>query len=163
MQIYVNNEELEINTLNLINLSQLIQQVELSTLEPKKIFLTSIKLNDHLLNDQEEEDYGDYPIAKINSLHLYASSPKELVLDGLQLASSILPEMHQLIATILEYFEEGNQSKAYQEFQVITDGLMWFSTIFHGIEDHLSEEIHAKSLHDHPFYKNGQKLSNIFK
>ncbi|PCJ21302.1 MAG: hypothetical protein COB02_01580 [Candidatus Cloacimonadota bacterium] len=163
MQIFINNESIEVDTNNLINLSQLIQKVETSTLEPKQNFLTSIKLNNKLLDDQEEIDFAEYPIEKINNLELFASSPKDLIYDGLQLANTILPEMHKLISTILEYFEQNKTSEAYQEFQVITDGLMWFTTIFNGIEEHLLDNLKEKELTQHPFILNGNKLSGVFK
>lgn len=162
MQILINTEAIEVNASNVSNLSQLIRLLETTTLEPKNTFITSIKLNNEILNDQEEIDFGEYPIEKIQSLQIFASSPRQLVLDGLQLAQTILPEMHKLITQILAYFENDQSDLAYQEFQVITDGLTWFSTIFHGIEEHFLDDLTQKSLIDHVFIVNGKKLSKIF-
>ncbi|MCO4783042.1 MAG: hypothetical protein KC646_12025 [Candidatus Cloacimonetes bacterium] len=162
MQILINTEVIDIDTDNINNFSQLIQALETNTLEPNNNFITSIKLNDQILNDQEELDYADFPISKINNLQLFASSPKQLVLDGLVLAETILPEMHTIIAQILVCFEQGQISKAYKEFQVITDGLTWFSTIFHGLTEHFSDDLMDKCLREHAFMTNGNKLSNIF-
>lgn len=162
MQILINTEAIQVNTDNISNLSQLIQLLETTTLEPKNTFITSIKLNDELLNDQEELDFAEFPVEKIQSLQLFASSPRQLVLDGLQLAETILPEMHKLISQILAYFEKGQSDTAYREFQVITDGLTWFSTIFHGINEHFISDLKQKSLDEHTFYISGKKLSIIF-
>ena len=159
MEIYLNENRLEITTGDLSNFGQLIQKIERDFLEAGGEVLTQIKLNDQLLDEETEKDNSGLPLDRINVLHLYSATPAALILEALEDAPVILSEMTVVIDEILTAFENAEDSKGYQDFIIITDGLTWYMTIYSKAVVFFSNEITRLKLQDDPFLTESQKLS----
>ena len=96
---------------------------------------------------------------RINVLHLYSATPAALILEALEDAPVILSEMTVVIDEILTAFENAEDSKGYQDFIIITDGLTWYMTIYSKAVVFFSNEITRLKLQDDPFLTESQKLS----
>lgn len=159
MEIYLNENQLEVNIDHLSNFGQLIQKVERDFLNPSGEVLTQIKLNHELLDESAERDNQELPLDRVNLLQLYSATPANLVLEALEDAPVILSEMTVVIDEILAAFGDSQDSKGYQDFIVITDGLTWYTTIYSKALVLFRDEITSLKLEDAPFFTESQKLS----
>ncbi len=161
MEIQINEKPVKVEVTNLLNFAQLLQKIETDLLQPIGEVLTHIQLNDRDLDETGEADNQGLPIARVQSLKLRTATPQSLILEGLQDAPDILSEILKVLQGVLEAFSKSDDSKGYQEFVVVTDGLSWFSTIYTNALALFQEIILKNNLQQSVFVQESQKLSDI--
>jgi hypothetical protein len=161
MEIYINEKPINVEASNLLTFAQLLQKIETDLLQPVGEVLTHIQLNDRDLDESAEADNQGLPIARVQSLKLRTATPQSLILEGLQDAPDILSEVHKILGEVLKAFSQSNDSKGYQEFVVVTDGLSWFNTIYTNALALFQETILKNNLQQSVFVQESQKLSDI--
>lgn len=159
MEIYINEERLQLDVADLLNFGQLVQKIETEVLGARGEVLTQIQLNDQNLDEAAELDHQNLPLSRINKLVILSASPSDLVLEAMADAPTILTEMVRVLEEVLEAFERSEDSKGYQDFIIITDGLTWFTTIYTRAMAIFQDAILKASLHQSPFILESQKLS----
>ena len=159
MEIYINAERAQLDVADLLNFGQLIQKIETDVLGPRGEVLTQIQLNDRDLDEAAELDHQKLPLSRIQKLIIKSTTPTMLVLEALGDAPTILSEMVKVLDEVLGSFEDSQDSKGYQEFVIVTDGLSWFTTIYSRSMAIFQDLILQQDLHQSPFILESQKLS----
>jgi|GEM_PF-1100829 hypothetical protein len=159
MEIYINAERAQLDVADLLNFGQLIQKIETDVLGPRGEVLTQIQLNDRDLDEAAELDHQNLPLSRIQKLIIKSTTPTMLVLEALGDAPTILSEMVKVLDEVLGSFEDSQDSKGYQEFVIVTDGLSWFTTIYSRSMAIFQDLILQQDLHQSPFILESQKLS----
>jgi len=93
MDIYINEDKVELNLADLLNFSQVIQKIETEVLGPRGEVLTQIQLNDRDLDEAAELDHQNLPVSRIQKLKIRSTTPARLVLEAMDDAPTILSEM----------------------------------------------------------------------
>lgn len=161
LKIEINQAYLEIDPNPFKNFRELVAHLERDLLEPKGEVITALFLNGVELEEQDEKDQNNLPVDRVKSLKLRTSNKEELALQALQDAVKILPEIQAVLKSSLAHFENNSESKGMADFVTVTDGLNWFSSVYHGTEVVFRERIKIRQINSMPFLESSRRLSKL--
>jgi len=159
MNVTINEESIEVSLDSIQNFSQLIHHLETVVLAQRGEVLTHLELNGEELDDQKEADYANLPVTRIMSVKLRSSSPRTLVLQGLQDCEAVMTEIVKSVNNCLQHFESSEDKQAFDQFVIVTDGIEWFSTIFNGCITHFQAELESGIFNESKFIQAANSLS----
>jgi len=161
LKIEINQAYLEVDPNLFKNFRELVVHLERDLLEPKGEVITALFLNGVELEEQDEKDQNNLPVDRVKSLKLRTSNKEELALQALQDAVKILPEIQAVLKSSLTHFENNSESKGMADFVTVTDGLNWFSSVYHGTEVVFRERIKIRQINSMPFLESSRRLSKL--
>jgi hypothetical protein len=129
MELILNQQKIELDTTGIDVFSNLIRKIEVELLEPHGEVLTLIQLNGQELDEQQERNFQNFPIAHISKIEVCSRNTKELTLEGLQDAFSIIPQINKQIDLVVDTISSDAGKIQFNELLVVIDGLSWFFTI----------------------------------
>jgi hypothetical protein len=93
--------------------------------------ICEIRLNGHLLQEEDETRYANDPRSAIRALSIRCDRPEHLIGQALKSAISFIPLLTHATTETAKLFREGEINKASEQFNEALQGCQWFVETVH--------------------------------
>lgn len=139
MNIYLNEELIEINSINKLEIAENINS-ELEKEIIEKIYLDEIEVTlDYFLNN-------DLDLERFDKIKFISKDVNQLIAESLQEAEKYLPKLKQGLKDTAEELRTGSIDQASELLNHSIDGLEWYLNILNSILDLREEDTLSKNL-----------------
>lgn len=94
--------------------------------------ICEIRVNGHLLTEEEESKFAESPTAEIRDLSVRSNAPAVLITDAIQSALSMIPNLEKSCLQTSEALRGADANAAMKSFHECLDGCQWLvDTLIH--------------------------------
>lgn len=135
MIIYLNNEEIS-EKYNSLELPNILKEIK-NNLEDEilnKILVNGVEVNEKYLMETliEKKD--------IKKLQFITKNTENLIKETIKEASEYLPKLKNGISDTVSYFRNGEEKQAHDNYQLVMDGLEWYTGVIIKVLSLLDEQ-----------------------
>lgn len=132
MKITIDGVEVILAGEDISDFGSLMKRLETEHLPPGRV-ITTLKLNDELLNEDQEIAFGVSPVSDIESIEIETSRAKDLAIESLMDYQDYLPKLSEQFERCAKEFRGGDRQKAFRLFSSSIE----FISAFLDILDHV--------------------------